>query len=103
MAGAAIVLAALAAYPIASLFAGHRYPAAPTFGLPCPTTIYTFGILLLATPPVRAALWIAPVAWAAVGSAGAVTLGMHEDLMLPLALLLVIGLSVRTSPRPQKR
>src|SRR5689334_6714460 len=40
-AGISLVLFALIAYPAWSVWAGHRYPAMPTFGLPCPTTLFT--------------------------------------------------------------
>ncbi len=44
--GAFFILFALLIYPLISYYLGHIYPASPTFGLPCPTTIFTFGILL---------------------------------------------------------
>lgn len=40
---------------------GHTYPAQPTFGLPCPTTIFTFGLLLWVRPPVPWSLLVIPV------------------------------------------
>src|SRR5207344_1316571 len=46
--GSFLILFALIIYPVLGYFLGHNYPAAPTFGLPCPTTIFTFGILLFA-------------------------------------------------------
>ena len=39
--GVLLVAFALVLYPAWSWLAGHRYPAVPTFGLPCPTTIFT--------------------------------------------------------------
>ena len=45
--GAVFIFYALLLYPVAGgYFLGHAYPASPTFGLPCPTTIFTFGMLL---------------------------------------------------------
>lgn len=41
VAGAFLILYALGIYPIVAALIGHRYPAAPTFGLPYPTTIFT--------------------------------------------------------------
>src|SRR5687768_12256938 len=40
----AVVVAAyaLVGYPLLGHLLGHRYPSAPTFGAPCPTTILTF-------------------------------------------------------------
>jgi hypothetical protein len=45
MTGIIILLYALLIYPLAGALSGHGYPAAPTFGVPCPVTIFTFGIL----------------------------------------------------------
>ena len=74
-------------YPLAGLLVGHRYPDAPSFGTPCPTTIFTFGIFcLLPTSIPRFALAI-PVLWAALGSTAAVELGMREDVGLVLAAI----------------
>ncbi|MCY7359436.1 MAG: DUF6064 family protein [Rudanella sp.] len=44
--GSSLVVFALFIYPIAGYLLGHIYPDSPTFGLPCPTTIFTFGSLL---------------------------------------------------------
>jgi hypothetical protein len=84
-AGALLVILALIAYPVASWVLGHRYPAAPTFGLPCPTTVFTLGVLLMASPPRPGPLFVVPLLWTLVGGAGAVLFGMPEDLVLPLA------------------
>ena len=43
--GAVLVSYAVALYPGLGYALGHRYPASPTFGLPCPTTILTLGLL----------------------------------------------------------
>jgi hypothetical protein len=91
-AGWAMVLYALAVYPALSFLLGHRYPASPTFGLPCPTTIFTMGILTWAG---RAAPWpvlIVPVTWSVIATSAALQLGMREDLGLPAAALLMIAL-----------
>ena len=76
----AIVYATLV-YPMVGELLGHHYPARPTFGLPCPTTIATFGLLALL--PVREPRWlpIVPSMWAAVGTL-AITFGMVEDVSL---------------------
>ena len=44
--GIIFIAYALIIYPVLGHLFGHRYPYSPTFGLPCPTTIFTFGILL---------------------------------------------------------
>jgi len=70
-AGWALVLFALVVYPTVGWLAGHRYPAFPTFGLPCPTTIFTIGVLLWADPPGSRWLHAVPLAWTLVGSSAA--------------------------------
>ncbi len=81
-AGWILILFALVVYPLLGLYFGHRYPAMPTFGLPCPTTIFTIGILMFAMPPVPRSVFIVPVLWAAVGSMAAFRLGVFQDMGL---------------------
>jgi hypothetical protein len=84
--GAALLIVyALALYPMVSFMLGHRYPAAPTFGLPCPTTIFTLGLLLGARAPVPRSLVVIPALWAVVGTAAALELGVSEDFGLLVA------------------
>jgi hypothetical protein len=45
--GSMLLIFALIVYPVIGYALGHVYPAAPGFGLPCPTAIFTFGVLLL--------------------------------------------------------
>ena len=52
--GLALITYAMLVYPLLGMALGHGYPRAPMFGLvPCPTTIFTFGMLLLAGRPKR--------------------------------------------------
>ena len=44
--GAFLILFSLVIYPILNYFLGHVFPYSPTFGLPCPLTIFTLGLLL---------------------------------------------------------
>lgn len=93
--GLVVVMFALAGYPAIGEYIGHRYPAAPTFGLPCPTTIFTFGILLMAAPGLRKAMVVAPLAWAVIGSTAAFALGVTQDLGLVVVAVLGVYLLVR--------
>jgi len=103
IAGAALIVFALVLYPVIGYFLGHRYPAAPTFGLPCPTTIFTLGLLLFAAHPVPRSVFVVPVLWAAVGSLAAFRLGVLEDLALLVAgvLTLMITWGWLAPERPQ--
>ena len=92
--GAFLVAFALIGYPLFAVVAGHTYPAQPTFGLPCPTTIFTFGMLLLASQDLPRRVWVIPFGWAIIGTSGVFALGVAEDLSLPFALvatLLALG------------
>ena len=80
----------LALYPLLGYVMGHVYPANPTFGLPCPTTIFTFGVLLATNNKAPWSLLAIPIAWAAVGISAAVMFGVWEDLGLAAAAVLAI-------------
>lgn len=80
--GAALVVYALVIYPVWSVHAGHGYPAMPTFGLPCPTTLFTIGLLAFLVPPYPRSVLMAPVLWSLVGVQAAFLLGVHQDLGL---------------------
>lgn len=92
----ALILFSLLVYPALGWVLGHRYPASPSFGLPCPTTIFTIGLLMFAKAPVPWSVYVVPLLWAAVGSTAAVTLGVYQDLGLLVAgasaLLLLVRL-----------
>lgn len=83
--GTLLVGYALYAYPLIGHAAGQALPRAPTFGLPCPTTIFTFGVLLLADGRVPLRLLVIPALWSLIGSSAAFTLGVPEDYGLLVA------------------
>lgn len=90
---------AVLGYPAAAALAGHHYPAMPTFGAPCPVTIFTLGLLLLSVDrPPRSAL-VVPIAWALVASSAVIAFGMWEDVGVPLAAIVAIALLGVTSSK----
>lgn len=89
-AGWALVIYALVVYPALGYLLGHRYPASATFGLPCPTTIFTLGVLLWMVPGPAWRLLAIPLLWALVGTSAAFQLGMFEDLGLALSAIIAI-------------
>ncbi len=103
VAAAALILYAGVLYPLVGLVAGHAAAELPLFGItPCPLTIFTFGILLLATPPAPLRLLAVPFLWAVVGGSAAILLGIPQDWVLPLAGLaaaadLFVGRRSRTA------
>jgi hypothetical protein len=68
-------------YPFLTIAAGHRFPATPTFGVPCPTVILTIR-LFLTMPVVPARLTAIPVLWAFVGGSAAYLLEVPTDYPL---------------------
>lgn len=82
VAGAFLLIFALVIYPMIGYGAGRRYPAVPSFGLPCPTTIFTIGLLLFAQAPAPRAVFVVPVSWSVIGALAAFRLDMAEDLGL---------------------
>ena len=80
--GGLFLVYALAIYPVVSDWLGHKYPLTPTFGVPCPTTIFTFGIILWTRGKPPLSLMIIPFIWSLVGFSAAVSLKMSEDFGL---------------------
>lgn len=100
--GGIIILYALIIYPLLGMYYGHTYPENPTFGLPCPTTIFTFGILLWTTKKIPVYIIGIPLIWAIVGFSAALNLGIREDIGLLAAGLLASGLIIKDKLRERK-
>ena len=88
--GMSLIAYSLLIYPVVGYALGHRYPAVPTFGLPCPTTIFTLGILMWGTGRALNYLAIIPLIWVVIGSQAAFALGMWQDLGLMVAGILFL-------------
>jgi hypothetical protein len=77
-----LIAYALVVYPVIGFFSSHSYPLQPTFGLPCPTTIFTFGMLLVAAPKLPWYFVLVPVLWSVIGFSAAFQFGVYEDIAL---------------------
>lgn len=84
-AGFVFLLYALVIYPVLGHLLGHQYPYSPTFGLPCPTTIFTFGLLLFTTKKISIWIIVIPLLWSFIGVSAAVNLSIYEDIGLLIA------------------
>jgi hypothetical protein len=82
--GAALVLYSLI-YPLLVFASGMSYPAMPTFGLPCPTTLFTAGVLIAVDPPLPRRMFVIPVAWSLLAGTAALKLGVLPDYALFVA------------------
>jgi hypothetical protein len=92
--GWALALYAVVAYPLLGLAAGHRAAELPLVGItPCPVTIFTFGLLLLARMPLPRRLLVIPIGWSLIGGSAAFLLGVVQDWLLlasGIAVLVVV-------------
>lgn len=92
-AGWALALYSLLVYPAVGLAQGARWFELPAFGLtPCPVTLFSVGLLLLAAPVPPRRLLVVPLVWCAVGGSAAVLLDMPQDWALWAAAAALIAL-----------
>ncbi|HEY5918684.1 MAG TPA: DUF6064 family protein [Chryseolinea sp.] len=83
--GGILIFYAVIGYPILGHVLGHMYPQAPTFGVPCPTTIFTFGVLLSSIKRVPWYVLVIPFLWSILGFFAAIELTIKEDFGLLIA------------------
>jgi len=101
--GALMILYAMVIYPVLGYKLGHIFPESPTFGLPCPTTIFTFGLLLWTDSKVPRSVLVIPFLWSLVGFSAALTLGILEDTGLLVAGIVGVVLIIvrdKNAPKP---
>jgi len=72
------------AYPAINAVQHGGFLRIPTFGVPCPTTILTVGLLMLTSPRWKS-LGIVPIIWSVIGGSAACLLGVSADYALPIA------------------
>jgi hypothetical protein len=93
--GWGLLIYSLLVYPLLGMAMDEHYLDLPAFGLtPCPVTMTTVGVLLLASSPVPHRLYIVPIAWAMLAGSAAGLLRMPQDwalLLMPVALAIVAG------------
>jgi len=90
--GMLFIIYAMAGYSLFGYFLGHVYPQFFPFGLvPCPTAIFTFGILLLTNKRFSKYFLVVPLI-VSIGGFLAVYRGILEDIGLIIAGLLGVVL-----------
>jgi hypothetical protein len=83
--GMVLIIFALFIYPLVGYAVGRNYPYNPGFGLPCPTTIFTLGLLLCTETNQPWPVLLIPVLWSMIGFTAAFKLGIYEDIGLMLS------------------
>jgi len=80
--GLSFIIFGLIIYPIISWMIEGSLMRVISFGLPCPTVIFTFGLLMLSGSKFRKYTLIIPVIWAIIGTSAAYYFGVYQDVML---------------------
>lgn len=92
--GIILIVFSLIIYPVAGHLLGQVYPFSPTFGLPCPTTIFTFGLLLMNQKKTSFWILIIPFIWSVIGFMAVFQFGIWEDTGLIVASLITVSLLI---------
>ena len=100
--GLLFIFYALIIYPVLGYMGGHIYPESPTFGLPCPTVIFTFGILLWIKKRFPLYILIIPFTWSIIGISAAVNLGIKEDFGLIISGLIGSAIIITDSIKKKR-
>jgi hypothetical protein len=102
--GTGFITYAMIIYPLVGIWAGHGLMKGPMFGVaPCPTTIFTIGVLLMARGRWVAWLAIIPFLWSLVGILAVTQLEMLEDFVLPIAGVTLLIASFAGAARFSRR
>ena len=101
--GAVLIAYAAIVYPLVGLWTGHDVRALPMFGItPCPVTLFTLGLLLLAAPPVPRRVLPIPLLWSLIGASAAFLLDVVQDWPLLLGAVVIPWIAWRDR-RPPRR
>lgn len=94
---AACVTYSFVVYPLLGLLVTHPYPETPLFGVaPCPTTIFTLGLLLLVSHPRPWMPALIPLLWGVVGGSASFLLDVPQDFgLIAAAILWVVASLIR--------
>lgn len=74
-------------YPILLYFLEGSLSKTITLGLPCPSTILTFGFLMITTSKFPKYLLIIPSLWTIIGTSAAINFGVYPHYMMPVSAL----------------
>lgn len=84
------IIFGLAIYPVLIYFPEKDINTTITLGLPCPTTILTFGFLMLTKTKFPKYLLIIPAIWTVIGTTAAFNFGVYPDYMIMISALVAI-------------
>ncbi|WP_029036676.1 DUF6064 family protein [Salinimicrobium xinjiangense] len=82
------ILFGLIIYPLIGYLLGAKFSTTISLGLPCPTTILTFGFFMLTNSKFPRYLLIIPTIWALIGTFAAVNFGVYQDFVMLLTAII---------------
>lgn len=75
-------------YPIIGYFLEGSFSRTISLGLPCPTTILTFGFFMMTNSKFPKYLLIIPSIWAIIGLSAAINFGVYQDFMMIISAII---------------
>lgn len=81
------IIYGLVVYPFIEFLVEGTIFKTISLGLPCPTTILTFGVLMLTRGRIPGYLLIIPALWALIGVNAAFNFGVYQDVIMLVAAL----------------
>ena len=94
-----VIAYAMLGYPFVGYLLGHVYPRSLPFGLvPCPTTVFTIGLLMLTDKKIPRVVLVIPAIWSVCAVVPVIS-GIYEDAGLIIAGLICIPMLLRRDSR----
>lgn len=84
------ILTGIIIYPVMLFLMEDSLHKTITLGLPCPSTILTFGFLILTSTKFPKYLLIIPALWTIVGTSAAINFGVYPDYLMAISALTAI-------------
>jgi hypothetical protein len=99
--GLVAIVYAMVVYPIIGYVTGHALPGYPLFGsAPCPVTIFTIGMLMLANRRMPQVVPIIPMIWGLIGIVAVAVFKVWADVGLFAAGILAVVILKRNATLP---
>ncbi len=100
-AGYFLIIYGLIIYPVVSYLTEGSFTTI-SLGLPCPTTILTFGIFLVFSKNLPRYLLIIPTLWSLLGISAALNFGVYQDFVMVAAALYADFILFRQKSKTKK-
>jgi hypothetical protein len=89
VAGYLLILFSLLIYPLTEYLKTGSHDRILFIGLPCPTTLLTFGLFMISAPGLPKSLLPIPTVWAVISLIAVIHFGMYQDSLLLIAAFII--------------